>query len=216
MSIEPITHGGSPPWPNENNWLDIVDTHNELVDAGKFTAKYVSSASWGITLVMICAVIGKAIPKEYRLKKRECGIRDHPSYVEDYAEAVCRGGRPLAEKGGRIEKQVKPIAEELGASVQVICEGLLKALKSGKIDSVPSSDGDSPSKPTPSNPTREDIELAETQLRKNTDEIIDMENVLDQVEINSKNAGKSLKGNWRDVTRRHIPIWFEKKGGDKK
>lgn len=212
MSIEQITHGEPPPWPTENNWLDIVDTHNELVDTGKFTAKDVSSASWGITLVMICAVIGKAIPMEYRLKKRECGIRDHPSYVGDYAEAVCRGGRPLAEKGGRIEKQVRPIAEELGVSVQDICEGLLKALKSGKIDSVPSSDDDPPSKPTPSNPTKEDIELAETQLRKNADEIIGREIVLDQVKVNFKQAGKPLKEDWRDITKQNIPKWFSNNG----
>lgn len=57
-------------------------------------------------------------------------------------------------------------------------------------------------------PTKEDIDLAESQLRKNPDEIIGIETVLDQVEINFKKAGKSLKENWREITRKNIEIWF--------
>lgn len=57
-------------------------------------------------------------------------------------------------------------------------------------------------------PTREDIDLAESQLRKNSDEIIGIETVLDQVEINFKKVGKPLKGNWREVTKQNIKIWF--------
>jgi len=57
-------------------------------------------------------------------------------------------------------------------------------------------------------PTKEDVDVAEAQLRKNAGEIIGMETVLDQVEINYKNTAKTLKVNWRDITKQNIPIWF--------
>lgn len=58
------------------------------------------------------------------------------------------------------------------------------------------------------NPHKEDIDVAESQLRKNSDEIIGIETVLDQVEINFKKAGKPLEENWREVTKQNIKIWF--------
>lgn len=58
-------------------------------------------------------------------------------------------------------------------------------------------------------PTREDVELAESQLRTSPDEVISIAAVLDQIEINVKKAGKFLKENWREITKRNIiEIWF--------
>jgi len=59
-------------------------------------------------------------------------------------------------------------------------------------------------------PCKEEIKFAESQLRKFTDEIINMESVLDQVETNFKKAGKPLKDNWRFITKLEIPKWFSK------
>lgn len=59
-------------------------------------------------------------------------------------------------------------------------------------------------------PEKSHIELAESQLRKSDDEFIDREVVLDQVEANFTKAGKPLKDNWRNITRRNIEIWFGK------
>lgn len=59
-------------------------------------------------------------------------------------------------------------------------------------------------------PEKSDIELAESQLRKTLGEIIGLEIVLDQVEINFKKAGKTLRENWRELSRQNIKIWFKK------
>jgi hypothetical protein len=57
-------------------------------------------------------------------------------------------------------------------------------------------------------PNKEDVEAAESQLRKNSDEIIGIETVLDQIENNFKKSGKPLKNNWLNITRKNIEIWF--------
>jgi len=59
-------------------------------------------------------------------------------------------------------------------------------------------------------PTKADVEFAESQLRKSTDDVTGIENVLDQVEANLKIVGKPLKENWRQITRRNIELWFGK------
>lgn len=62
-------------------------------------------------------------------------------------------------------------------------------------------------------PGKSDVDHAESQLRKISDEIIGLETVLDQVESNFKKAGKPLKENWRYITKQNIinKIWFSKK-----
>lgn len=58
-------------------------------------------------------------------------------------------------------------------------------------------------------PNKEDIDVAESQLRKtSSDEVIDVETVLDQILINFEKAGKPLKENWREATKQNIKIWF--------
>ncbi len=60
-------------------------------------------------------------------------------------------------------------------------------------------------------PTREEIELAESQVRNNSnDEVINEEAVLDQVEKNLYLEGISLKENWRETAKQNIRIWFSK------
>jgi hypothetical protein len=59
-------------------------------------------------------------------------------------------------------------------------------------------------------PNKEDIEYAESMLRKSTEEIISRDAVLNQVEINFRRIEKQLKENWREITIRNIGIWFEK------
>jgi hypothetical protein len=123
------THGDVPNWPtNDKSYMVIVNNHNKLVDAGKFTPE-VLPGSKSITLVMVCAALGKAIPMKYRLDtKRAKGIADHPTYVREYTDAVCNGN-PLSEKGKRIVEPVKRFSEDLGVSIQVVNVGLQKALK---------------------------------------------------------------------------------------
>ncbi|MBI4768412.1 MAG: hypothetical protein HY787_28110 [Deltaproteobacteria bacterium] len=60
-------------------------------------------------------------------------------------------------------------------------------------------------------PQKADVEFAESQLRKNMDEVIGINLVLDQVEKNIKKSGKLLKDNWRNITERNIEIWFSGK-----
>jgi len=62
-------------------------------------------------------------------------------------------------------------------------------------------------------PTKEDVEFAESQLRKFTDEVIGIEAVLDQVDSNFRKVLKSLKPSWREITRINIENWFGKKEG---
>lgn len=59
-------------------------------------------------------------------------------------------------------------------------------------------------------PQQTDIEFAESQLRKSSDEVISKEAVFDQVEENFSKAGKLLKPNWQEITIRNIEIWFGK------
>jgi len=59
-------------------------------------------------------------------------------------------------------------------------------------------------------PIKADVEFAESQLRKSSEEVIDIENVLDQLELNFNKILKPLKENWREITRRNIRIWFGK------
>lgn len=59
-------------------------------------------------------------------------------------------------------------------------------------------------------PQKANIEFAESQLRKSPEEVIGIEIVLDQVEANFVKAGKLLKANWREITKRNIEIWFSK------
>jgi len=60
-------------------------------------------------------------------------------------------------------------------------------------------------------PTKADVESAESQLRKSPGEVVDREAVLDRVEVNCKKDGKTLKDNWREITKRNIETWFIKK-----
>lgn len=208
-----IAYEASPPWPANNKiWWDIVHTHNKLVDAGKFTAEELNGSK-SITLVMICAAMGKAIPMKYRLDtKRAKGIADHPTYVKDYAVAVC-SGVPHTEKGKIIVKPVKRFAEDLGVPVRAVCEGLVKALNTGRVDRIPSPTDDSPHMPTPSIPQKTDVDFALSQLRTSPHEEIGINAVLDQVESNFNANGKLLKENWRNITQRNIiNNWFSTKG----
>lgn len=60
-------------------------------------------------------------------------------------------------------------------------------------------------------PGKNDIEEAESQLRKAAYEIICCDAVLDQVEIDFKREGKKFKENWREITKRNVEFWFGKK-----
>lgn len=60
-------------------------------------------------------------------------------------------------------------------------------------------------------PTRTDVESAELQLRKLSDEVIDIKDVLDQIEVNFSKTEKELKENWREITEQNIKTWFSKK-----
>jgi hypothetical protein len=60
-------------------------------------------------------------------------------------------------------------------------------------------------------PGKNDIEDAESQLRKSASEIISRDSVLDQVDINFKREGKKLKDNWLEITKQNIEMWFGKK-----
>jgi len=66
-----------------------------------------------------------------------------------------------------------------------------------------------PCKSTPSNPTKEDVDDAELQLRI-SGKPYGIEAVLDQIENNFKKAGKTLKENWREITKQNILVWFRK------
>ena len=59
-------------------------------------------------------------------------------------------------------------------------------------------------------PTKADVEFAESQLRKLSDEVIGMKDVLDQIEVNFNKTEKELKEEWREISRRNIEIWFGK------
>jgi len=60
-------------------------------------------------------------------------------------------------------------------------------------------------------PNKDDVEYADSMLRKHSDETVSINSVLDRVDVNFKKAGKTLKDNWREITRRNIEIWFGKK-----
>lgn len=60
-------------------------------------------------------------------------------------------------------------------------------------------------------PTKADVEFAESQLRKLSDEVIGMEDVLDQIIVNFNKSGKELKEDWREITKQNIKKWFGKK-----
>jgi len=60
-------------------------------------------------------------------------------------------------------------------------------------------------------PTKADVEFADSQLRKNTDEVIHIEVVLNQLAAYYKKSKKPLKNNWREITILNIPVWFGKK-----
>ena len=85
------TEGVVPSWPdNDRIYGDIVNVHNNLVDKGNVIAE-VLPGSKSITLVMVCASVGRAIPIKYRLDtKRGKEIADHPTYVKEYLDAVDR------------------------------------------------------------------------------------------------------------------------------
>ncbi len=65
-------------------------------------------------------------------------------------------------------------------------------------------------------PSKADVEQAKSEICRSPDEVICIGVVLDQVEVNFNKAGKPLKENWWEITRRNIEIWFgkaEKKKG---
>lgn len=207
-----VTYGVAPTWPANNKiWWDIVHTHNKQVDSGKFTTDTLTGSK-SITLVMICAVMGMPIPRTYRLDtERAKGLADHPAAVKKYLMAV-RDNVPPSGVGKIIEGHVRRFAGELGVSVQAVNEGLKKAWTLGKIDNMPSSPNAAPHTTSPlSVPQKADVDYAEEQLRKTSfAEVIGLDAVLDQVEANFTKAGKSLKENWREITKRNIEIWFSK------
>jgi len=59
-------------------------------------------------------------------------------------------------------------------------------------------------------PLKSDIEKAESQIRRCPDEVIGIDAVLKQMEEHFRKAGKQLKPNWREITRKNIEIWFSK------
>jgi len=60
-------------------------------------------------------------------------------------------------------------------------------------------------------PTKEDVDAAELILRETSSgEVTNIEAVINQLEKKFEEDGKPLKENWRDITKRNIPIWFSK------
>lgn len=59
-------------------------------------------------------------------------------------------------------------------------------------------------------PNKEDFESAYRSLTR-PGETIAIDSVLDQMEINAKGKGLSLKNNWRIITEKNIEIWSKKK-----
>jgi len=57
-------------------------------------------------------------------------------------------------------------------------------------------------------PSKDDIEKAETEIRKSSEEIVDLNAVLNQLETNFDKQGRILKKNWRMITKRNIEFWF--------
>ncbi|MFZ4440838.1 MAG: hypothetical protein ACOYOS_20685, partial [Syntrophales bacterium] len=152
-----VMHGVAPTWPTNNKiWWNLVHSHNKQVDSGKFTTDTLTGSK-SITLVMICAVIGKPIPMTYRLDtERAKGIADHPIAVKKYLIAV-RDNVPPSGAGKIIEGHVRRFAGELGVSVQFVNEGLEKALKLGRIENISSSANPSPHTTIFYLPTKADV-----------------------------------------------------------
>lgn len=59
-------------------------------------------------------------------------------------------------------------------------------------------------------PSKEDFESAYRMLT-HLGESIPIDAVLNQIEINAKNKGLSLKNNWRMITEKNIEIWSKKR-----
>lgn len=61
-------------------------------------------------------------------------------------------------------------------------------------------------------PIKVDVDFALSQLRTSPHEEIGVDAVLDQVKVNFDRAGKPLKPNWREITKRNIETWYGTNG----
>lgn len=60
-------------------------------------------------------------------------------------------------------------------------------------------------------PDKSDIEHAYHLLRKSPRQVINIEDILNQVEKNMTNIGIELEENWREIIKKRIEKWFQKK-----
>ena len=191
-----VTRGDVPPWPaNDIIWREIVDKHNERVDAGKLL-----SGSKSITLVMICHVRGIEIPMTYRLDTERAGLHSHHNSVKMYLTAV-RDSVPPVKHGKTIESAVEHFADQLGESVPVVNEGL--ALKYGINKPVEGIRTEHRGSSSGEYPSREDAIKILRPLRGEAHE--DAFKVA--VETSFAKEGRTLSPDWWEVTKKNMLEW---------
>lgn len=56
-----------------------------------------------------------------------------------------------------------------------------------------------------------DIELAYLQLRRSSNDVINIQDILNKIEVLFNNSGRILDANWRDITNQNIQEWYRHK-----
>ena len=138
--------------------------------------------------------------KEFLLKSRNLTVRDGKfqdlDKGKDYEQAPYKG------------RSLKEVLELLIAEAKKNDVKLPKVLKKQwikKVDTTLNNDIDSRNEEYL--PTREDFESAYKMLA-HTGVEISVEKILDQIEVNTKDAGRQLKSNWRKITEKNIfDVW---------
>lgn len=134
-----------PPWPTKKNWGAIIRAHNDAIK--KTSATVTLDGAKSITLAMICAALGKPIPKHYELQNRKIGIRDHDTLLREYTEWNKSKNLLISDKAKSNEKTVRRFCNELNENHDHVCACLLEALNTGKVQSITN---ESPKIPTAS------------------------------------------------------------------
>ena len=182
---------------------DVLNTINEILKPGKYIGK-----NW----------LRHGGPQEKVIDE----LLIKGASEEKMAREIIRRGFDRNNKGfvimlARVRNHIGHMSPPISSTRDGGAHGLPLIQENGrwkfdpkKMEQIIRGDTADNSSPSPALylPNKADVEFVESQLRKSLDEVIGIEDVLDQVEVNFSKAGKPIKDNWREITRRNIEIWF--------
>jgi hypothetical protein len=192
----------------KSRWFDFANEHNKKVNV----SATLLNGSKSYTLAALHMAAGKAIPLSIRFDiARSKGVADHFNGLRQFYESDKEPNRWIKSVAAECRKfavENSLDSDELIRNVIMLTDRSVYgtdghlgkfSLKAHEVSQY-------------SNylPSKEDFESSYRTLTS-PGKTISIDSVLDQLEINAKEKGLSLKSNWRMITEKNIEIWAKKR-----